>query len=65
MALGGPARGVPAGGARGSVVPADGARGVGRWSAEVPTDRGRKPAGGLRMARGDWWCRRMACDNCF
>lgn len=26
--------------------------GDGGWSAEAPTDRGRKPAGGLRMARG-------------
>ena len=44
---------------------ADSVRGDGRWSAEAPTDRGRKPAGGLRMARGDWWCRRMACGIVF
>ena len=31
---------------------ADSVRGAGGWSAEAPTDRGRKPAGGLRMARG-------------
>ena len=31
---------------------ADSVRGDGGWSAEAPMDRGRKPAGGLRMACG-------------